>query len=74
MQPIEKRQVWVCILLSILTCGIYSIYWTYLLVKNIRALNEDDSSCVGEVLCILFIPFYSLYWWYVNGSDVKNLL
>lgn len=61
-------------MLSIITGGIYAIYWMYLLVKNVRALKQDNSSCTGEMLCLLFVPFYALYWWYTRGNDVKSLL
>ena len=50
MIPINKRKVGVCILLYLITFGIYGIYWKYLLVKNIRAIKGDNSSCVGEML------------------------
>lgn len=74
MTTINKRQIWVCILLSIITLGIYAIYWMYLLIKNVRILKQHDSSCTGEILCFFLVPFYSLYWWYTRGNDVKNLL
>lgn len=61
-------------MLSIITGRIYAIYWMYLLVKNVRALKQDNSSCTGEMLCLLFVPFYALYWWYTRGNDVKSLL
>ena len=69
-----KRKVGVCILLSFITLGIYAIYWQYLLVKNVRAIKGDDSSCTGEMLCLLFVPFYSLYWWFTKGDYVKKYL
>ena len=74
MIPIYKRKVGICILLSIITGGIYAIFWMYLLVKNVRALKQDNSSCTEEMLCLLFVPFYALYWWYTRGNDVKSLL
>ena len=69
-----KRRVGICILLSIVTFGIYAIYWQYLLVKNVRAIKGDDSNCTGEMLCLLFVPFYSLYWWFTRGDAVKKHL
>lgn len=48
------------------------IYWEYLLVKNTRAIQKDESSCTGEMLCLLFVPFYSLFWWYTKGKIVEN--
>ena len=72
MIPVNKRKIGVCILLSILTFGLYQIYWGYLLVKNTRAIQKDESSCTGEMLCLLFVPFYSYYWWFTRGKIVKD--
>ena len=72
MIPINKRKIGVCILLSFVTFGIYTIYWQYLLVKNTRAIQKDESNCTGEMLCILFVPFYSLFWWFTRGKIVKD--
>ena len=61
-----------CILLSIITCGIYYIYWMYLLVKNTRSIQKNTDKCTGEMLCLIFVPFYSLYWWYTRGEKVRQ--
>lgn len=62
------------IVLSIITLGVFYIYWEYLLVKNVRALKNDESSYTGEMLCLIFVPFYNLYWWYTRGKVVKDEL
>ena len=72
MIKINKRNIAVSILLSIITLGIYGIYWHYLLVKNIRALKKDYRSCTGEMLCLIFVPFYNFYWWYTRGEYAKK--
>lgn len=72
MISINKRKIGICILLSFLTFGIYSIYWMYLLVKNTKAVEEKSPSCLGEMLCLLFVPFYSLYWWFTRGKIVHD--
>jgi polar amino acid transport system ATP-binding protein len=72
MTPICKRNIGISILLSFVTFGIYFIYWEYLLVKNIRTLKNDTSSCTGEMLCLVLVPFYNLYWWYTRGKFVKD--
>ena len=72
MKKVYKRNVAVAIILSIITLGIYEIYWKYLMVKNIRTLKGDFRNCTGEMLCLVFVPFYSLYWWYNRGSYVKS--
>lgn len=70
--PINKRKIGVSILFSLLTFGIYAIYWKYLLIKNIKAMKKEETNCVGEILCLLFVPFYSLYWWFTRGEYIKK--
>lgn len=72
--PIFKKNVALCIVLSIVTVGIYLVYWQYKLVKNYRALRGDKSSCVGEFLLFTFVPFYHYYWFFTRGTAVKNML
>ena len=69
---INKRNIAICILWTVLTGGIYGIYWMYLLVKNIRTVRGKPSRCIGEVLCLIFVPFYHLYWWYTRGEAIKQ--
>lgn len=69
---INERSIGISIFLTLITLGIYGIYWKYLLVKNTRAITRNESSCVGEMLCLLFVPFYSMYWWYTRGKLVNN--
>ena len=72
MMNINKRKIVTSVLLSIVTFGIYSLYWMYLLVKNTRAIQNNGSRCTGEVLCLLFVPFYSIFWWFTRGKIVKE--
>ena len=72
MIQINKRSIGICILLPIITCGIYGIYWMYLLVKNTRSIQKNTDKCTGEMLCLIFVPFYSLYWWYTRGEKVRQ--
>ncbi len=71
MIKINRRKVGICILFSLLTFGIYMIYWKYLTIKNIKSIQGKEGKCAGELLCLVFIPFYSLFWWYTRGKTVK---
>lgn len=66
---IEQKDIAAAIIISLLTCGIYTIYWVYCIMKSIKALKGEDDSVVGEMLCFIFVPFYSVYWMYTR-SDV----
>lgn len=72
MIPVYKRKIWVCILLSLFTFGIYLVYWRYLMIKNTKSIKRDDSGCAGELLLMIFLPFYSVYWWYTRGNTVET--
>lgn len=45
MKAVHKRSIGVGILLSLVTCGIYAIYWMHLLVQNTRTLKKETGSC-----------------------------
>ena len=72
MIRINKRSVGLSIILSLVTLGIYGIYWMYLLVKNTRSIQKNTGSCVKEMLCLFLIPYYSIYWWYITGVKTKH--
>lgn len=66
------RGVGTCIFLGIITCGLYWIYWTAVIIKQIKEFHGDYSSATGEVLLYLFIPFYNWYWAYTRGKQLYN--
>lgn len=74
VHSVSKRKIAVSILLSIITLGLYKIYWHYLLVKNTHIITKNESGCVKEMLCLTFVPFYSLYWWFTRGKQTRKIL
>ncbi len=71
-KKINKKNIALSIILSIITFGIYGIYWLSLLVKNIKIITKDTKNCKVEILCFLLIPFYSIYWLYTRGILIEN--
>lgn len=61
----------ISIVLTLITCGIYAFVWIYSIMKKIKLLNNDYSSCIGEFLCFIFVPFYSLYWFYTRAEKLS---
>lgn len=43
----QKRSVGVCIILTLITCGIYGLYWFYKLTEEINIASEDHSISPG---------------------------
>lgn len=69
---VNKKGIVVSVILSIITLGLYQIYWECLLVKNTREVRKGKLSFLGEVLCLILIPCYSWYWWFTRGKSVKE--
>lgn len=41
MYPIQQRSIPMCIILSLITCGIYGIYWEYCIVQDSNTASND---------------------------------
>ena len=66
---IEKRSIPVAILLSLITCGIYVIYWEYRILDNMyRANNIPSSAGTDILLSIVTCGIYGLYMLYRAGK------
>ena len=65
-----RRNVGSCIILTIMTCGIFGIIWLVKICKDIGRLHGDENPVGSEVLLYLFVPFYSVYWGYNKGKQM----
>ena len=58
---IRKRNIITCLLLSVITCGIYGIYWAFTVGREAVSVKDDEDGGVLEgVLCAL-VPFIGFY-------------
>lgn len=68
---IKERNIAVSILLSIVTCGIYSIIWFISLTDEVSAASEDSSLPSGAMAFLLTLVtcgIYGYYWAYKMGK------
>ena len=75
MTEIKKRNVAVAILLSIVTCGIYAIYWQVCLVNDVNKVKEDENAKSGIVVFLLSLvtcTIYWLYWVFKTGECIDS--
>lgn len=72
---IQRREIAVCIILSIVTCGIYGIYWFICLTDdtNYIAGRQDTSGGMAFLFTLLTCGIYSLYWMYKQGEKLDNV-
>ena len=66
---IEKRSIPMAIIFTILTCGIYEIYWNYKIWDSLyRANGLPSSAGVDVLLSIVTCGIYGLYMLYKAGK------
>lgn len=73
---INKRGVGKAIVLSILTCGIYGIYWMIKITDESRELSKDyegASGIMSFILTLLTMGIYGIYWSYVMGKRIYEI-
>lgn len=66
----------VSIVLSIVTCGIYAIYWFIMLTDEVNrraGTPEDTSGGIAFLLSMVTCGIYAIYWAYRIGEKVDAI-
>ena len=71
----KERNIATCIIFSILTCGIYGIYWFICLTDEVNQEADQKIASGGSALLftILTCGIYSYYWAYKMGKNMQNV-
>lgn len=71
-----KRNIALCIVLSIVTCGIYGIYWMIVLANetNVASGHAQDGTSGGIVFLLTLVTcgIYGIYWAYKQGEKINE--
>ena len=69
---IQERNIAVQVILSIITCGIYGIYWFITLTNDAAKMAEepDFKGGMAFLFTILTCGIYGIYWYYKMGKVV----
>lgn len=73
---IKRREIATCIILSIVTCGIYGIYWQICIVDELNAAVGRQGETTGVMVFLLTLitcGIYGWYWFYKAGEKVNEL-
>ena len=69
---IKKKNIATCIILSIVTIGIYGLYWVAKITDESKALAKDENSLPSGgmviLLTIVTCGIYGFYWAYKIGQ------
>ncbi len=73
---IERKDIAIAIILSIVTCGIYGIVWLVNIINDINTVASDDKSDQSAGLVILLIivtcGIYGFVYFYQAGARLHN--
>ena len=69
---IQQRNIALCIVFSILTCGLYGIYRCICLTDDVNTASETQGTSGGMAFLFTIITcgIYSLYWMYKQGDKI----
>lgn len=68
---VQQRSIATCIILSIITCGIYGIFWFISLTDDTRNLSQDFTGASGGtafLYTLITCGIYGIYWAYKQGT------
>lgn len=69
---IQERNIAVCIILSIVTCGIYGLYWFVCLNNDANTASNTFGTSGGMALLLSLVTcgIYMFYWMYKQGQKI----
>lgn len=72
---VKQRNIVVAVILTIVTCGLYSLYWTVKLNNEALELSGEKGPSGGLVILLTIITcgIYSYIWWYKMGVCVDKM-
>ncbi len=70
--PLTNRNIVVAIILSLVTCGIYSIYWFIVMTDDANTVSGDNktSGAMAFVFTLITCGIYEIYWYYQMGKKL----
>lgn len=72
---VTKRNVVLCLVFSVLTFGIYSLYWFVCLTNETNRISRYKTAGGGLALLfsILTLGIYLFYWFYMLGKKAGDI-
>lgn len=72
---VQNRNIALCIVLSIITCGIYGLYWLVVLNDDVNLVSKEPNPTSGGMVLLLTIVtcgIYGWYWLYKQGEKLDR--
>ncbi|MBQ6946936.1 MAG: DUF4234 domain-containing protein [Clostridia bacterium] len=56
-----NRNIVLAIVLTIVTCGIYGIYWAFMMAREAVSVKDENDGAILEIVLMIFLPFVGFY-------------
>ena len=72
---LTKKNIALCIVFSVITCGLYSLYWLYCLAEDVNWLTGREGAMSGGMVLLLTIVTCGIYgiYWLIRLADDLNI-
>jgi hypothetical protein len=69
----KNRDIAICVIFSIVTCGIYGLYWMAVITDDIGEAsgNRSINGATAVLFEILTCGIYGIYWAYKMGENIS---
>lgn len=71
---VKQRSVATCIVLTIITCGLYGIYWFITLTDDVNEVTGEGGTtgAMSFLFTLITCGIYGIYWGYKMGEKLDN--
>lgn len=75
IKMVKRKDVAVAIILTIVTCGLYGLYWFVSLTNDLNELTDKNGTSGGMALVFSLVTcgLYTFYWMFKSGEKVDIL-
>ena len=72
---VQQKNIALCIVLSLVTCGIYGIYWFITLTNDLNTATGEEGTSGGMafLLSLVTCGIYTFYWAFKCGEKVDKI-
>lgn len=71
---VQQRNIGLCLILCLVTCGLFTIYWLVVLTDDIKAVSGGDgpSGAMTVVFNLCTCGLYGFFWAYKAGDQLDT--
>ena len=72
---VDNRNIALAIILTIITCGIYSIVWFIFMVDDVNKVSPEENSQSGGIVFLLSLitcGIYGIVWFYQAAKRLED--